>query len=140
MREELISFRLKPSRFIIIFTVTAVTGIATLLFYANIITIAKLIILTIIALIIIINYWKYTRINEVNFLVELNEMIIRSGRTSQLVKVDNLQNLGYLLIKITLILNNKTLPLLIFYDCVDSITYKKLMRLAQWKNYRPNRN
>lgn len=115
-------------------------AITTFLFYANIITIAKLVILTIIALVIIINYWKYTHIDEVDFLVELNEMIIRSGRTSQLVKVDNLQNLGYLLIKFTLILNNKTLPLLIFYDSVDSITYKKLMRLAQWKNYRPNRN
>ncbi len=140
MREELISFRLKPSRFIIIFTVTAVAAITTILFYANIITIAKLIILTIITVAIIINYWKYTHIDEVDFLVELNEMIIRSGRTSQLVKVDNLQNLGYLLMKFTLILNNKTLPLLIFYDSVDSITYKKLMRLAQWKNYRPNRN
>lgn len=140
MREELISFRLKPSRFRLIFTVVMVAGISIILFYANVEVIAKLIILTIIALVIIFNYWKNTPINEVDFLVELNEMIIRSGRTSQLVKVDNLQNLGYLAVKFTLSVNNKFLPLLIFYDSLDSNTYKKLMRLAKWKNYRPNHN
>lgn len=140
MREELISFRLKPSRFILVFTVVMVAGISIILFYANIEVIAKLIILTLIALVIIFNYWKNTPINEVDFLVELNEMIIRSGQTSQLVKVDNLQNLGYLAVKFTLSVNNKILPLLIFYDSLDSSTYKKLMRLAKWKNYRQNRN
>lgn len=140
MREELISFRLKPSRFVIAFSVVAVIATSTTLFYANIVIIAKLIVLTVMALLLIINYWKHVHIDEVDFLVELNEMIIRSGRTSQLVKIDNLQNLGYLLIKFTLIANNKTLPLLVFYDSVNSSTYKKLMRLAKWKNYQPNRN
>lgn len=140
MREELVNFRIKPSRFVIFSAALFIFVLIATLFYARIDPGIKLVILIIITLIIIINYWKTDRFEEVDFLTELDEMIIRKGTQSQLVKVKNLQNFGYLLLKFTLRTKNKTIPLLIFYDSLDKITYKKLMRLAKWKNYPQKHN
>lgn len=142
MREELISFKLKTSRFAIVMIILAGGSLLLLLSMAKIQPAFKLIILLITTSVISLAYFKslQNKISGCDLLLQLKEAVIWKGRQSYLAKIVAFRRIGYLAAVITFQISDHRETTILFFDSIEQLGYKHLMRHIKWQSQASNNN
>lgn len=140
MRNDLITITPKLSKFVHIWFIILICIILTVLHLANVILLYKLslIIALIIASAILIYQYLSSRIKKYDLLLELNNAIIWRDNKTELMEIEKLSYVGSWLIIIQLKNNESKQTLFLFFDSIETIIFKNLMRHIRWQKPKLN--
>jgi len=140
MSRTLLSFRIVYSPADFILPAGLIPSSSLLLYFANLYTGIKLIILLIMfsSLMLISYRILFNPISKVDLLLDINQAIIWHNSQTQLCDIKSMRTIGFHIMIINLIYNNQTIKLLLLPRSIPHQDYKTLQRIIKWKALKSN--